>query len=106
ESEMEIIVEISHHGGVKGEVRCVTEDDGEHTIPASILDDLIDLGVAGFPTITFRRFARGVSGEPHEIDFRVEQSVQIPVTIDGLVSCSADDDCPDGQTCQVNRSCG
>lgn len=106
QSEMELLVDISHHGGVKGKVVCTTADDGEHTIPASILNDLIDLGVAGFPTLTYRRVARGVSEAPHEIEFRVEQHVQISVTIDGLVSCTVDEDCPENEVCQVDRSCG
>lgn len=106
QSEMELLVDISHHGGVKGKVLCTTADDGEHTIPASILNDLIDLGVAGFPTLTYHRVARGVSAAPHEIEFRVEQNVQISVAIDGLVSCTFDEDCPDGEVCQVDRSCG
>jgi hypothetical protein len=104
-SEMELLIDISHHGGVKGKVICNTADDGEHTIPAAILNDLIDLGVAGFPTITFHRMARGVSAAPHEIAFRVEQNVQIPVAIDGLVSCTFPEDCPEGESCQVDRSC-
>ena len=106
QSEMELLVDISHHGGVKGKVICTTADDGEHTIPASIIDDLIDLGVAGFPTLTYHRVARGTSAAPHEIEFRVEQNVQISVAIDGLVSCTFDEDCPDGEVCQVDRSCG
>jgi hypothetical protein len=105
QSEMELLVDISYHGGVKGKVICNTADDGEHAIPASILNDLIDLGVAGFPTITFHRVARGASSAPHEIEFRVEQNVQIPVAIDGLVSCTFPEDCPEGETCQVDRSC-
>lgn len=106
ESQMELLVDISHHGGAKGKIVCETADDGEHTIPASLVNDLIDLGVAGFPTLTYRRVARGVSSAPHEIELRIEQSAQISVVIDGLVSCTFDEDCPDEQVCQVDRSCG
>lgn len=106
QSEMEITLEISHHGGRKGEVVCTTADDGQHAIPESIISDLIELGYAGFPTVTFSRIARGISPTPHEISLIVTQNVQIPITIDGLVSCTTNDECPDGQTCQADRSCG
>ena len=52
-SKVSVYIDISHHGGVKGVIRCETSDDGEMDVPASLLKKLKALGVFGFPKIVF-----------------------------------------------------
>ena len=58
-SRIQVKVDISHHGGLKGVIECDVEDDGEALIEASLIDQLIALGTAGFPTINVNRVATG-----------------------------------------------
>ncbi len=105
-SRMGINLEISHHGGRKGQIVCDTADTGSYTISAPLVTELIQLGYAGFPTIKFSRKVTGTSDAPHQVELTVVQHVALPIVIDGLISCSTDDDCSDGETCQPDRSCG
>jgi hypothetical protein len=72
-----------------------------------MVDRLLELGVAGFPTIILTRVASGsaVSGGPENVDFIVQQYVERAVEIDGLVSCNDSKLCPEGQTCQSDLTC-
>ncbi len=105
-SQLEILVEISHHGGRKGKLVCSAEDNGSFTIDASLITDLINLGYAGFPTVTLSRKAVGKAASPHQVEFTVVEHVALPIVIDGLVSCAGDEDCSDGQSCQQDKTCG
>lgn len=99
-------MDISHHGGSKGKIECDTEDDGELELGADIVKELVNLGIAGFPTIITTRYA--VGNYPSEfgiIALTVSSEVEKEVLIDGLVSCNEDEDCPDEQTCQDDLTC-
>lgn len=109
-SRIELRVDISHHGGNKGELLCNTEDDGELELPAALVQGLIDLGVAGFPSLTVTRESRS---EPLDrapgLTLKIFSSLLLPLEIPGIVSCTEvgeQDVCPDGQTCLVTRVCG
>jgi hypothetical protein len=56
-TRVEVTVDISHHGGFKGAITCDTADSGSLDIPAVLVGKLIDLGVAGFPTVAVVRRA-------------------------------------------------
>ena len=43
---------------------------------------------------------------PGCVDLRVQAARVLEVVIPGLVSCMGDPDCPMGQTCQANLTCG
>ena len=75
-------------------------------IPAALLDSLVALGVAGFPTIVLTRSTVGsaviAAGRVDLLVFsELEQEVEIP----GLVSCTDDADCPEGETCGSDLRC-
>jgi hypothetical protein len=108
-ARVHVIVDISHHGGQKGEIRCETEDSGALAIPAALAAQLIDLGVAGFPTL---QIVREATGSARVGERRVELALSSPVTLEleipGLVSCDepgTQDVCPDGQQCEQDRRC-
>ena len=106
QSVIGIKLDISHHGGTRGIIECTTDDDGALTIDAALVTALLDLGIAGLPTIIVTRSATGSRTiEPGRVDLVVTSIVELAVTIPGLVSCTDSVQCPDGTTCQDDLSC-
>ena len=105
-ARIEVKLDISHHGGAKGKLECNTSDDGELTIPGGLVDRLVDLGVAGFPTIALTRRARSSrDAEPQGVSLSVLETVERPVEVPGVVSCTANGQCAAGQKCATNLTC-
>lgn len=105
-SRVHVKLDISHHGGTKGMIECDTADAGALEIAGPLITELLDLGVAGFPSIILTRRAVGSAAiAAGRIDLVVSSKVEHFVDIAGLTSCSADSDCPDGQTCQADLTC-
>ncbi len=100
ESRIFVEVDISHHGGQKGQIDCEAEDSGSLTIPARLVTGLINLGVAGFPDVKVARRAVGrTQTDEIQAAFRISSSVTLPVELPGFVSCNEDLPCPDGLSC-------
>ncbi len=106
DARVHLRLDISHHGGTRGKVECDTQDDGAFAIPAALTQQLVDRGIAGFPTLIVSRdavtrtaIANGV------VQLTVASSVEVAVDIPGLVSCSDDSQCQTPQTCGANLSC-
>jgi len=105
-SRIQIKIDISHHGGLKGVIECDVDDDGEAEIGASLIEQLIGLGVAGFPTINVIRSSTSSTNiEPGRVLLTVSSRVERPLEVPGVVSCNDDDECDAGQTCASNRTC-
>jgi hypothetical protein len=106
-ARIQVRLNISHHGGSRGEIRCDVDDNGALELPATMVDRLLELGVAGFPTIVLTRVASGgvVGAGPENVDLIVQQYVERAIEIDGLVSCNDTALCPEGQTCQSDLTC-
>ena len=106
-SRIQVKVEISHHGGAKGAINCDVEDTGSLSVADSLVTGLINLGVAGFPTVTLSRVSTGSFDiAPGRVDLLVVDTVQRSLSIPGFVSCTTNADCPSGQTCTSTRLCG
>jgi hypothetical protein len=104
---IEVKLDISHHGGTRGKIECEVADSGSLEIPASQISKLLALGVAGFPTIVVTRVASGSTATSRgQIGLRVVSGMELEVEIPGLRSCTSNDDCPSGQRCQADLSCG
>lgn len=99
-------LDISHHGGTRGKIECATADDGELTIPASLITRLVALGVAGFPTIVVGRSSSG-SGTVRagRVELTVTSEIEVPIEVPGVRSCTENSDC-DGGTCRPDLTCG
>ncbi|HEX3695720.1 MAG TPA: hypothetical protein VH374_10050 [Polyangia bacterium] len=105
-SKIHVKLEISHHGGLKGQIDCDTTDTGALDISGSLVTELVDLGYSGYPSITVSRSAIGSTTIAlGRVDLRVGEDIIRDVQIPGLVSCTADADCPTGQTCQTDLQC-
>jgi hypothetical protein len=103
-SRVEIALDISHHGGKKGEIDCDVPDTGSYDIPASLTTKLINLGVAGFPTIVVRRVSKAFPSNEPGVKLQIDASVEREVDT-GVVSCTLDEHCPPGQTCRADLTC-
>jgi hypothetical protein len=98
---------VNGHGLVGQHIECVVADTGAFTIPEPLVTALIDEGLSGFPTLAITRTTADVATlEPGCVELRVQSSRTVEVVVPGLTSCSGDDDCPDGQTCQGDLTCG
>jgi len=105
-AKIHIKLDISHHGGSKGQILCDTSDSGALTISAALISKLLNLGVAGFPTVIVTRSASGSTViAPGRVELEISSTVEQSVTIDGLRSCKDELDCPDGGECQSDRTC-
>jgi hypothetical protein len=106
QSEIVIEVDISHHGGAKGKINCSAPDTGSLEISQPLVAGLIDLGVAGFPTIAIARRSVGYANiEPGRVTLEISSDLELPLEIPGLVSCAGPEDCESGQTCGTDRTC-
>lgn len=105
-TKIDVKLDISHHGGIKGKVECTTADDGELELSATMISALIDLGVAGWPTIVVARKAVGSTTiSPGRVEFIASSEVERAITLEGVVSCTDSSQCPQGQTCQNDLTC-
>jgi hypothetical protein len=103
-SAVSVSIDISHHGGTKGKIECETADNGSLDIAASLVDALKALGVSGWPQIQITRKTVGVNDKVH-VDLEIASPIAKPLSIPGLVSCTGDEDCPEGKTCQQDMQC-
>lgn len=105
-ARMAVKLDISHHGGTRGMVTCHTADDGALTLSAALVTKLLNLGVAGFPTVVVRRERVGSTLiATGRVDLVVGSEQEQAVTIPGLTSCTDTSQCPLGQTCQTDLRC-
>ncbi len=105
-ARIQVALNIAHHGGERGKITCDVEDSGSLEIPASLVTELIGLGVSGFPMISITRAAVGhTTIEPGRVELVVFSRVERAVEIPGLTSCTEDAHCPTGQTCQLDMRC-
>lgn len=96
-ARIQILLDVSHHGGKRGDVVCEVPDTGSYEIPASLVTALLDQGLAGFPSVILTRRVRSESTLPN-VHFSVVASLERSVDT-GVQSCLSDEECPEGQTC-------
>ena len=87
-------------------IECDADDTGSLEIAAPLVTELINLGVAGFPTIIVTRKSVGSTTIAQgRVDLIVSSDVEHEVQVSGVTSCTDDMDCPSGQTCQSDLTC-
>lgn len=104
-TRVRIGLDVSHHGGKKGEIDCEVEDTGSFEIPEPLVTKLISLGLAGFPTINVNRVSVGSSSAVPNVTFVVSSDVTRAVDT-GVESCLDDSACEAPKTCQPAGICG
>jgi hypothetical protein len=104
-SRVRIKLDVSHHGGSKGEIDCEVPDSGAFDIPAPLVTELIGLGLAGFPTINLNRVVVGT--DPAHPNLSLVLSSDATRAVDtGVVSCLDKSACPADQMCLDGGTCG
>ncbi|MFZ5895625.1 MAG: hypothetical protein ACOY0T_31500 [Myxococcota bacterium] len=99
-SRIQIELEISHHGGYKGEIDCDVPDTGSFDIPERLVTALIARGRAGYPTVKVTRLAS--ASAPNESNVKLIMPSLVERAVDtGVISCGGQDSppCPSGMTC-------
>lgn len=109
-SRMFMKVDIAFHGGVDAQIQCDLPDTGSATVPASLVDALLERGVAGFPSaFLIRRTVDSVDMGGKCIDFAITNTFNgttgIQLAIPGVTSCNEDTDCAGGMTCGPDLKC-
>jgi hypothetical protein len=105
-SRVGIVVDISHHGGFAGQIRCDVADSGSFDVPAAMVGKLIDLGVAGYPSTTVTRKTTGETTlSAGRVQLNVTTERLLPIVIPGYVSCSEKEPCAAGKTCSQAGLC-
>jgi hypothetical protein len=97
-----IKLDVSHHGGKKGEIDCNVPDNGAFEISASLVTALVDLGLAGYPTIVLTRVASASSPAQPAVQFAISSGIEREVDT-GITSCTENVHCPTGQQCNTDK---
>ncbi len=102
------VVDLAHHGGIAASLECDgLADSGAAELPARLVERLLDIGVAGFPTVTLaRRSVDSVALAPGCVELGAVSEAVRPIAVPGLQSCTADEDCSEGQSCRSDLTCG
>jgi hypothetical protein len=109
DATIHVKIDISHHGGLKGLIECDTADTGALTISAALATQLVNLGVAGFPTVALTRIIKtSTASAPGRAELELSHEIERPLTVPGVISCTDmtnSSDCPTGKLCQGNLTC-
>ena len=106
-AKLAVKLDLSHHGGSRGKIECLAPDSGSLSIDVPLVNQLLDLGVAGFPTIIVARQLTGrATIAAGRVDLELRSEVERPVTVPGVDSCTEDTDCPTGEVCRDDLTCG
>lgn len=99
---LRVKLDVSHHGGKKGEIDCDVADNGAVEIPASLVTALVDLGLAGYPTIVLTRIASAASSKASNVRFQLISGSEQAVDT-GVISCTDAAGCPSDQRCNPDN---
>ena len=105
-SRIQVVLEISHHGGYAGELDCDVPDTGAFDLPAPLVTALVARGRAGYPTIKLARVSTTAAAAEPGVRLTVSSRAELPVDT-GVISCGADGSppCPLGTACATNYTC-
>jgi hypothetical protein len=93
-AELALTFNISKHGGSAGYMKCITEDSGTLTIAANVLEELLGLGVAGFPELLVTRSTYAeTTVSAGKIALEVQALAKPALNVEGYCSCFNDSDC-------------
>jgi hypothetical protein len=99
-----VTVDISYHAGTKGKIECECPDTGSVTIPAVLLDKLKSLGMSGFPKVDISRLSTATNATGNT-KLVIESITTLALTVPGVLSCTKNSNCPNGQTCGSDKRC-
>jgi hypothetical protein len=99
-SEAYLKISIDQHGITPTALFCSFADDGEGTVPASLLNTLVSAGVTGFPDGSLtRRTVDSTAAGAGCAELVVSSLYDADVNVVGYTPCTNDKMCPEGQHC-------
>jgi hypothetical protein len=98
-SRVRLSLDISQHGGKKGEIVCDIPDTGSFEIPEPLITKLVDLGLAGYPEIVASRVSTATASAQGDVRLVISSPVTRAVDT-GVTSCRDETTCAPGQACQ------
>lgn len=107
-ARVRLVLDLAHHGGVAASLECDGLDDsGQFDVPTTLVDALMDIGVAGYPTITVSR-RTGDHADLTEgcVEFTIVSETVSDLIVPGVTSCTFDEDCGDQEICREDLTCG
>jgi hypothetical protein len=106
-TRIQLELEISHHGGFKGQIECDVPDTGSFDVPAPLITSLVTLGRAGYPTVKVTRTSMAPASTQPQVTLTMRSQAELIVDA-GVISCGAASSppCPTGTTCRLDFTCG
>ncbi|PRP91565.1 hypothetical protein ENSA7_82170 [Enhygromyxa salina] len=107
EARFYLTINVDQHGISPATLVCEGPDSGSFEVPATVIDALLSAGISGFPTgHAYRRTVDSVESDDGCVEFQVRSHRDATLEVSGHTPCTADPDCPDGQTCDLaNQTC-
>jgi len=97
-----IEVNIDQHGISPTTLFCDVPDTGSYSVPASLVDALMNSGVSGFPSANiYRQTVDSATISAGCVEFRVRARTPATVEVEGHTACNGPGECPEGQTCNI-----
>jgi hypothetical protein len=101
-STIHLRITIDQHGNTPVQLECETADDGSIDVPTSLVNQLIDAGVTGFPNGVLYRHT--VDSQPLGdgcVQFEVGSEAEPRIQVAGSIPCNDPSDCPTGTECNL-----
>ncbi len=97
-----LTVNVDQHGSSPLLLECEVPDTGTATVPAALLDALLNSGISGFPVGKLvRRTVDSAEVSAGCMEFVVRSVLTVDVRVAGHTPCTGPGQCPSGQTCNV-----
>ena len=101
-SEIKVVLSVDQHGTSPVSIECLFPDTGTAEIPASVVSDLINFGVSGFPNGSLiRETMDSTTAGDRCISFAVLSKAIPAVRVKGYIPCDEPGDCPNPLQCNM-----
>jgi len=105
-TKIHLELNINNHGATSAWISCEMDDIGEGVIPGDLLSQLFEIGTSGFPSLGLsRRSVDSITITPGCVELVVLSEQGMWIDVEGVTSCTSDQQCPPGQSCGVDLSC-
>jgi hypothetical protein len=104
--QMHVELNINNHGSTSAWISCDSPDSGTLEIPQALLAELFQIGVSGFPSLTFsRRSAHSTQLNAGCVELVVRTDQDVSIEVAGVTSCTSDGQCGPGESCGADLQC-
>ena len=103
-------INIDQHGASPIRLSCETADTGSYTVPATLINMLMNAGVTGYPSLSMsRRTIERMELEDVEggcVEFEVSSFLTRTILVENHIPCQFDYECPEGMECdEATETC-